>query len=512
MFSRFIEFLLRLTGTTGAEVSRYHPSVRGRRLRIGGLIVIAGLCGGVLITLAVARIDPDNPARWFYALAAGALYAWVIVAYDSLFVAAASGAKARSVWPRVAMTIVMTAFTAITIDALVFGDRLLAEIDRTRTLATIEAGQRHAEVHDLDGKGRVFDGAKSTLTALEQELAGEPPTAEFEQAVADTAAAMEALKEERAAGTPRISALQEQIKQLRQQLADLRTEPDEDRQATLSRRIGEARLQIRDLQGRIQQRQRDLNAAANRADEIRRAWRADKLEQRQRALADTQAAQTALSAARGAAEEDVRKSAAVHEKAYQASLVEETMAFWSLALRETKYLVMGAILWLVAAFIELLGILARLWLDRDELDADRCEQTNRAILEAETREQIARDQGALRAVREARAKTESDAFFEALKFKQEASQRVSQALVSAFVRLQRERDAVTDPQARASLELQFACLQAALDRHIASLFAPSTGAAAPDPGTTAADPTAAASATPPAAMPSPMATGKTIVL
>lgn len=518
MFSRFLEFLLNLTGTTGAEVSRYHPSVRGRRLRIGGLILIAGLCGGVLITLAVARISPENPARWLYALVAGGLYAWVIVAYDSLFVAAASAAKPRSVWPRVAMTVVMTAFTAITIDALVFGDRLLAEIDRTRTVATLEARQRHAQVHDLDGKGRAFDGAKATLATLEQELAGDPPTAEFEQAVADTAAAMEALNAERTAGEPRIRALQQRIDQRRQDLATLKSEPEDDRRTTLIKQIGDDRRQIRDLQAGIRQRQRDLDAAASRADEIRRTWRAEKLEQRQRALADAQAAQTALSSARGAAEEDVRKSAAVNERAFQASLVEETMAFWTLALREPKYLILGAILWLVAAFIELLGILAKLWLDRDELDADRGEQANRAIVEAETREQIAREEGVLRAVREARAKSEADAFFAELAFKQEAAQQTSQVLVKAFVRLQREREAVTDPQARASLELQFACLQAALDRQIATLMAPGAmptapSAGAPSAGASASPDTGAGSTvTPPPVAASPLATGKTIVL
>jgi len=512
MLDRFNEFLLRLTGTTGDEVRRYHPAVGGRRLKIGSLIVIAGLCGGVLVTLAVARIDPDHPARWFYALIAGALYAWVIVAYDSLFVASASGTKPKSVGPRVVMTLVMTAFTAITIDALVFGDRLLAEIDRTKTMTTLGARQRHAEVHDLESKGRLFDSATSTLDGLEQELAGDPPTAEFEQAVANVEAAMEALRQERATGLPRIDGLQAQITQLRQQLAELPPDTEEGQRAGQMRRIGDARQQMRDLQARIQQRQRSLDMSANRADEIRRAWRADKLEQRQRSFTDAQAARAALSAARNATEDDVRKSAAVHEKAFRPTLVEETMAFWSLALREPKYLFLGMILWMIAGLIELLGILARLWLERDELDANRCEQANRAILEAGTREQIAREVASLKAMREARAKAEFDVFFDELRFKQEASQRVSQALVDGFVRLQNQREAITDPQARESLELQFACLQAALDRHIAGLLASRSGAAAPDPGASMTAGGSMASIVPPASLPSPRATGKTIVL
>jgi hypothetical protein len=500
----FFDFLLRLSGATRAELDGQPWAVQLRRLVFGYLVLAAGVFGGVLLTLAVARIDPTNPARWVYAPIAGLIYMAVLAGYDSLFVATCDATRGRALWPRVALSVIMTAFTATTIDALMFGDRLLAEIDYRRTQATLEARDLHSQVHALGAKSEALEEVSATVDALNRDLAGDPQTAEFEEVTSAVANATEEWQTTRAAAEPRIELLRGAAADLRQQLA-ASTDLDEASRQALGLKLADTNRQIRDLQRQVQERKRALDAATHRADQLRREWRAEKAMQRTQALGDQRDAAAALRTARSAAEHDSEKTAEVNAKAFKPGLIEELVAFWSLALREQKYLAIGLVLWLTAAAFELLAILGKLYLKPDAFDARRRTQAAMAIVEAETELQVAQEEGVAQRMREARAKAESDEFFGTLKFKRRASEEVSDALVTAFVRLQQQRELARDPAVQASLEVQFAAYQRALDEQVSALFG---GPVATAPST--ASPTGAAA--PSAAGGRPAEAAKTIVL
>ena len=361
MFERIYDLLFRFTGCTAEELKGQPWEVHMRRLVLGLLVVASGFFAAVMLTLAVARIDPLNPARWLYSALAGMVYFAVIAGYDSLFVASTESARGKSVWLRIGLSLIMMAFTASTLDAAIAGKRLLSEIDKRRTEATLAAQERHRKVYALDEKQEVAAGAVRTIDTLEKDLAGDPQTADFEDAVASVSSAMEALRQLQVAAVPKLEELRSAIVNLRQQLADL-NETQEERRQSLTRKLTQARAQRMDLERRVGDKKRALESAAARADQLRREWRAEKSAQRTQAQHERLDAVKAQRVAQAAAERDSLASRDTNSEAFQANLVEEMVAFWSLAGRERGYLAIGLIVWMAAVTFELLAILTKLLL------------------------------------------------------------------------------------------------------------------------------------------------------
>ena len=474
MFERIYDLLFRFTGCTAEELKGQPWEVHMRRLVLGLLVVASGFFAAVMLTLAVARIDPLNPARWLYSALAGMVYFAVIAGYDSLFVASTESARGKSVWLRIGLSLIMMAFTASTLDAAIAGKRLLSEIDKRRTEATLAAQERHRKVYALDEKQEVAAGAVRTIDTLEKDLAGDPQTADFEDAVASVSSAMEALRQLQVAAVPKLEELRSAIVNLRQQLADL-NETQEERRQSLTRKLTQARAQRMDLERRVGDKKRALESAAARADQLRREWRAEKSAQRTQAQHERLDAVKAQRVAQAAAERDSLASRDTNSEAFQANLVEEMVAFWSLAGRERGYLAIGLIVWMAAVTFELLAILTKLLLKPDSFDVERRVRRMLATISAETTLQIAREEGVEQRLAAERARMESDAFFAALQFKRQAAHEVSNAVVTAFLELQHRKAQVTDSSVHVSLEGVFVALQQALDRQVVALLGGARG-------------------------------------
>lgn len=480
MSDRLFDTFVRFAGYTATELSDHPWRVRLRRLVFGILVVSSGFFAAVMLAMAVARIAPQNPYRWIFGLLAGLVYFAAVAGYDSLFVASTDANRGRSVWLRVALSLVLMAFSATTLDASIAGPRLGSEIDRRKAEATLASQQLHRKVHSLDEKQVAFNSVGNRLHELDSELAGDPQTTEFDDAVAAVGAALQDWRDLESSVTPKISSLKQQIASSRAKLATL-DDSQADERASLNVLLAEARAHQAELQRQLAEKKRVLDTAASRADALRKEWRAEKVAQRTQVARDRNDAAKALHSAQVAADKDGDTTRAANAEAFQANLVEEMVAFWSLAARERGYLAIGVVVWMAAVAFELLAILAKILMKPDSLDEQRRAESALAAIDAETRVQIAKEDGVDQQWRQARAAIEADIFFKALQLKRSASERVATALVASWEDIQRRKAATADEGVRASLESQFVGFQRALDSQFQA-FIGGTGAA---PGSSA---------------------------
>jgi len=469
MLNRLYDFLVRIAGHSAAELDGQPWEVRKRRICFGLLVLTSAAFAATMLTLAVARIQPLNPSRWIYSTVAGLVYFVAIASFDSLFVANADPRSSRTVWGRIVLSLLLMAFTATTIDASIAGDRLLAEIDKRKAETTLAMKDLHRKVHGLDERQGALLAAATTLDGLDRDLAGDPQTPEFEEAVSAVVAALQEYRELKESAEPKLANLRARIAALRAQLAAV-GEDQADERAALAGQFAAARSQRIDLERAVAGRKHALDTAAARADAVRREWRAQKNTLRQQASHERDDAAKALRTAQADVDRDSAASRAVNAQAFQANLIEEMAAYWSLASREHNYLFFGVVAWLCAAAFELLAVLMKLLTKGDSLDDQQRTARALAAIEGETQLQIARVEGVERQWQEERARAESEVFLTALRLKGRASEEAAQALLTAWHELQQRKDSALDERVRASLEAQFVSYQQGLDAQVTSFM------------------------------------------
>ena len=502
------DLVVRFAGYSAAELDGQPWGVRARRLTLGLLVIGSASFAAAMLTLAVSRIDASNPARWFYAPLGALVYFVMLAGFDSLFVASTEPVRRGSAATRIILSIVMTAFSAITVDALIAGDRLLAEIDRRRAQANLDVQVQHRAVHGVDAKANQLAQATASALQVEKDLAGDPPTPEFHDALAKAAGANGAYTEAQRSVEPKLVEVRTSMAELRAQLAALPETESDERQSAFARLAG-LRVQRDAVEGKLRLVRQAAESTASAVADLRQEWRLERSAALQVARGDQSAAHSSLQAANRAAEQDADSSRATNARAFKANLVEEMTAYWGLAGRDHGYLVIGLVVWAGAMALELLAILTKMKLAPDELDRERQQRAALAAMRSDVEREVWAYSGAALHAQSERARLESAALIEAMRSSQSAAETASTMVVDAFVALQHRKLAADDATVQASLDAHFEALQRSIDAQLAVGLGV-TGTAA----STAAD--AGAAPTPPVSPPTaparPSASGLTVVL
>lgn len=363
-----LQMLLALAGYRQSELADYPFSVTHRRLGLGALALGSATIGAVLLGIATSRIDPSHPWRFAFGALAGSLYFVMLLSFDALFIVGVSKPKAGAVAARIALSLMVTAFSSVTLDALIAGKRLNAEIDVRRLDADLAARAKHGEVHDLKGKqGRLAAAATATQT-LEHRLNADPETAEFVAAQERFKSAELALQSTTNEVEPRLNEVRAQMARLQSQLENLDVADD---RTALRGQLAELRARANSLAQRLRNGEGEVREAGTIVSRLRSTWRAEILSKLQEARAAQSLANGQLSSALRLAEEGAAASRGINDGAFEANVVEQTAAYWSLASRDRAYLVMGVVVWLCCIALELLAVLVKLQLKPDAADLAR---------------------------------------------------------------------------------------------------------------------------------------------
>lgn len=481
--------LLAIAGHRPEELSGHPFTVTHRRIALGALAVGSALIGGVMFGIAMSRIDPSSPWRYAVGLLAGSLYFLMLLTFDALFVVGNARPRPAAIAARVAVSLMMTAFSSVTLDAVIAGNRLDAEIDSRRLEADLAARSRHAQVHDVKGKQDQLKSALGATQTLEQRLAADPDTPTFVAVVERQKNADQRLRQVTADVDRKIGDLRAQIAEGDVQLQGL---PPGPAATALRARMAPLKARLSDLVTRLRAAEREAAAAAAAVTKARQEWRDEihaRIDEARRVETD---ARSSLSTAQGLAEKGAAASRSVNARSFQPNVVEQTAAFWGLAQRETAYRVLGFVVWLCSIALELLAVLVKLQLKPDAVDLERqhhealTEQARDAELEFH---ETAGRAAALRSREERMSAESAQAELEALAALHERS---TELTVQAWRDTQKTKAGVPYDTVHAALDRQFEAVQGALAAKLQALLerlaSRSGGAASAGPAAPGADP------------------------
>lgn len=379
-------FLLALAGYRPKELADYPYAVTHRRLCLGALVAGSALTGATLFGIAISRIDPGHPLRFLFGSLAGSLYFCMLLAFDALFVVGTQRAKPWAIAGRVILSLLMTAFSSMTLDAIVAGKRLDAEIDSRRLEADLVARSKHGAVHDLDGKAKQLNSASTLAADLEQRLGSDPTTPEFTTALSRA-------KTTEARHRTALSEVEPQLTEVRSQLAQLQVrlsgpESTEERN-TLRAQMSELRVRRDALSKRLQDAEREASASAATVSRLRESWRSEMQVRLESAHAAQGRAREQLDEAQRRVEQGAQASRQINETAFEANIVEQSAAYWSLASRDHAYLAVGIAAWLGCLTLELLAVLVKFKTPPDALDEARAAAEQQLTTQRETEAEYA---------------------------------------------------------------------------------------------------------------------------
>ena len=459
--------LLAVAGHRPEELSGHPFTATHRRIALGSLAVGSALIGGVMFGIAMSRIDPSSPWRFAVGLLAGSLYFLMLLTFDALFVVGNARPRPAAIAARIAVSLMMTAFSSVTLDAVIAGNRLDAEIDSRRLEADLAARARHAQVHDLKGKQEQLQSALGTTQALEQRLVADPDTPTFTAAVERQKVADQRLRQVTADVDRKIGDLRAQIAEGEAQLQGL---PNGPAATALRARIASLKARLSDLVTRLRTAEREAAAAAAAVTKARQEWRDEIQARLNEARRIETEARTSLGTAKGQAEKGAADSRSVNARSFQPNVVEQTAAFWSLAQRETAYRVLGIVVWLCSITLELLAVLVKLQLKSDAVDQERLHQEALSVqardAELEYHETVGRA-ASLKARDEQMRAESAQAELEALASLHERSTTLT---VQAWRDTQKTKADVPDATVRGALDRQFEAVQAALAGKLQALL------------------------------------------
>ena len=451
--------LLALAGYRRDELEAYPFAVTHRRALLGILAVGAALVGATLFGIAVSRIDPSHPARWVFGGLAGALYFSMLLAFDCLFIVGTRKASGAAIAGRVILSLLVTAFSSVSLDAVFAGKRLDAEIDSRRMDADLAARHKQAQVHDLPAKAAGLMATSKQVQGLEQRLAKDPDTPEFSSALAKAKGAEQRLRSVKGEVEPQLTELRSQIAQLAARAQG--SEPPDER-ANLKVPLAEARAKRDALAQRLRDAERGAESSSAKVELLREGWRSELATQLEEARSLEQQAREQVNSAQQRTDQGAEASRKINQHAFQANIVEQSAAYWGLAKRERAYLVVGLAIWAACLTLELLAVLvkARLTPDALDLEISRLEdERERENAEADEFNaevgRMLRDEMKTQKLRLEMAKAELEALAQ-------VHQSSIDLVVDAWIRIERERQAMPATGPMAGLERQFDELQSAL--------------------------------------------------
>ena len=459
--------LLAIAGHRPEELSGHPFAATHRRIALGALAVGSALIGGVMFGTAMSRIDPSNSWRFAVGILAGSLYFLMLLTFDALFVVGNAKPSPAAIAARIAVSLMMTAFSSVTLDAVIAGNRLDAEIDTRRLEADLGARARHAQVHDLKGKQDQMKTALGTTQTLEQRRAADPDTPAFVAAVERQKNADLRLRQVTAEADRKISDLRAQIAEADARLQGAAAGADT---TALRARLAQMKARLGDMVTRLRAAEREAAAAAEAVAKARQEWRGEIQARLTEARRIELEARSTLSTAQGMAEKGAEESRGVNARSFQPNVVEQTAAFWGLAEREPAYKVLGIVVWLCSITLELLAVLVKLQLKPDSVDQERLhqgaltDQARDSELEFnETVGRVATLQAQEERLRAESARTE----LEALSALHERSATLT---VQAWRDTQKTKAAVPDDKVHGALDVQFEAVQAALAAKLQALL------------------------------------------
>jgi hypothetical protein len=455
--------LLAIAGYRQNELAAHPFAVTHRRFWLGALAFGSALVGSVLLGIAVSRIEPSHPWRFAFGAFAAIVYFALLLAFDALFIVGSSKPAAKAIGARIILSLLVTAFSSVTMDALIAGKRLDAEIDARRLDADLATRAKHAGIHDLSTKSAAAQEADRAVASARGRLQTDPQTADFVQANARAQAADRAKVAAAREFEPRIT-------QLRAQIAALQSQQNPAAAVATGPRLAELRVRLEALTQRQREIEREATRSATTVQKLRDEWREQSLDLLTKSEERERKAQDQLAAARSLSEQGAAQSRVINQSAFQANVVEQTSAYWALASRDRAYFVVGVVVWLCCLALELLAVLVKLQLAPDEADMHRAhelaEQEARQTAKLQYFEKFGvqfmhiRDQAAQEA-------EIASAQLRATAHLQETS---SQLIVQAWLRHQHAKRSGADPVVQKTLEAQFAAFQDGLTDQLRDLI------------------------------------------
>lgn len=474
---RFMNFAYRLTGYSAAELAGMPWKVQHRRLMLGLLVMGSAGFAAVMLILALARIDPSNAWRWPMALMGGVIYCVMLAGFDSLFVSSAESAHGKAAWARIILSLIMTAFSSITLDAVIAGNRLEAEIDLRRADANLTAQAKHNQVFELDARNSQFDRSADRVKTLVNELESEPQSVAYQDAVARESQALEAYARASKSAEPRLEQLRAAIAEIRSQVGSTAGKPAEDRPELMGR-LAQLRAQRESLERNLQDLHRVANARSEEVAELKRQWRTERQLSLNQARSDQNHARSELAKSRELAQEAMSQSLAINARSFEVNVVEEMTAYWALAARDKGYLAIGIAVWMGALVMELLAILTKILLKPDILDLTSRNDSKKRAMESDGEVRAWELTKQANLVQSESARLQAQTLIAVISHKQSLSETASRMVIDAFVRLQERKRDVDDPRVSASLDRHFDRLQALIDEELEQAWTAASGVSA----------------------------------
>ena len=463
---KFTALLLHLAGTHPEQFDGRPFHERHRRVMLGALVLGSATVASLMLAAALLRVYPDSAWRWLLAPAGAALYFAVLAAVDSLFVSSNESVSTKAAAARILLSLIVTAFSSLTLDAAIAGDRLEAEIESRRADANQAIQRKHEASHGLAEKGHELLATSSAVREIEQALQADPPTPLFQAAAQRLESAQQS---QQSLG----NALEPRLQELRAELAAATQEAAASPEPVAAARVAQLRSQRETIERRLREAQRGLTAAQLDVETQRREWRAQQALALQSARSAQQQSRGRLEAARASAGRETERSHEINQRAFRPNLVEQMAAFWSLAARERMFLVLGLAAWAGALALELMAILVKLMLKPDGHDLKRRTQAQREVREAELEAEARAALTSADLACAERARVATGALLESLRHRETAARAAGQTGIQAFVDMQTQRQHLGDPRIAAGMDRRFALLQEAVDADLQAALATS---------------------------------------